>query len=556
MAKFGRNQRCPCGSARKYKHCHGNPLHPKPLPPTQEAMKKIHKTIQRHEAEELVRVQQQGEGRPIISTIFKDHRFVAVGDKLHHSKKWKFFSDFLSDYLKTVMESEWGNSELKKDWDERHPILRWYHDYCTAQQASEKQPDGTYSAIPTGVVNCYLGLGYGLYLLHHNVELQSRLIERLKDRGNFQGAYYEIIVASCLIRAGFELTLEDETDEKEKHCEFSAVSKETGKKYWVEAKMKSVVGMLGKTKMDGSSRTSKPDSQVTTHLREALRKPANDERLIFIDVNTPGPSREDIENKRAPRWVETSARRIESREREQIEGDRAYVFITNFPFHWHLEEESPPKMALAYGLGIRDFSKPGEYRLSDMWKNKQKHIDGYNIMESLRKYPQIPMTFGGELPLESEDIGNRVQVGEKYFFEDFGDKGVVAEVTSATISASEKKMYITIYTEDRESHIITREVTDRELEVYRAHTDGFFGIVQRQGEQIEDPYKLLEWMMEGYKDTPRERLLEMCRERPDLRQLEKLDDTEIRLALCESWTAALVQSANLTEVESLGKGQK
>ena len=59
--------------------------------------------------------------------------------------------------------------------------------------------------------------------------------------------------------------------------------------------------------------------------------------------------------------------------------------------------------------------------------------------------------------------------------------------------------------------------------------------------------------MEGYKDTPRERLLEMCRERPDLRQLEKLDDTEIRLALCESWTAALVQSSNLTEVESLGK---
>ena len=117
-------------------------------------------------------------------------------------------------------------------------------------------------------------------------------------------------------------------------------------------------------------------------------------------------------------------------------------------------------------------------------------------------------------------------------------------------------MYVTIYTEDKESHIITREVTDRELEVYRAHTDGFFGIVQRQGEQIEDPYQLLEWMMEGYKDTPRERLLEMCRERPDLRQLEKLDDTEIRLALCESWTAALVQSANLTEVESLGKGQK
>ena len=546
MAKVRRNQDCPCGSGIKYKRCHGNPLHANPLPPPQEATKEIQNAIRRHEAEEHIRIQQQGEGRPIISTVFKDHRFIAVGDKLHYSKKWKFFPDFLSDYLKTVTDSEWGDSELKKDWDERHPILRWYHDYCVSQHASEKQPDGTYSAIPTGVVNCYLGLAYGLYLLHHNVELQSRLIERLKNRGNFQGAYYEIIIASCLIRAGFELILEDETNEMEKHCEFSAISNETGKKYWVEAKMKSVVGILGKTKMDGSFPRSKPDSHVTTHLREALRKPANDERLIFIDVNTPGPSREDIENQRAPRWIEASARRLEYREREKIEGDRAYVFITNFPFHRHLEEENPPKMALAYGLGIRDFSKPGEYRLSDMWKNKQKHTDGYNIMESLRKYPQIPVKFDGELPLEPEDIDNRIQVGEKYFFENIGKNGVVAEVTTATISESEKKMYIGIYTENREAHIITREVNDRELEVYRTYKDDFFGEVQRHGEQMDDPYQLFEWMMEGYKDTPRERLLEMCRDHPDLPQLEKLDDIEIRLALCESWTAATVQSSNLT----------
>ena len=105
-----------------------------------------------------------------------------------------------------------------KDWEERHPILRWYHDFCLWQQKGENRPDGTFSGISTGIVYCYLGLAYGLYLLSHNVELQSRLIKRLKDARNFQGAYYEIIVASCLIRAGFELALEDETDESEKHC--------------------------------------------------------------------------------------------------------------------------------------------------------------------------------------------------------------------------------------------------------------------------------------------------------------------------------------------------
>ena len=47
--------------------------------------------VRRHEAKELVRVQQQGEGKPIISAVFKDHRFVAVGNTLHYSKQWKFF---------------------------------------------------------------------------------------------------------------------------------------------------------------------------------------------------------------------------------------------------------------------------------------------------------------------------------------------------------------------------------------------------------------------------------------------------------------------------------
>ncbi len=485
-------------------------------------MTEIQNVLRRHQAQELVRVQQQGEGKPIISTVFKDHRFVAVGNKLHYSKKWKFFPDFLSDYLKTVMGSEWGNSEIKKEWNKRHPILRWYHDYCLALQASEKHPDGTYAATPIGVVNCYLGLAYGLYLLHHNVELQNRLINRLKNKGNFQGAYYEVIVASCLICAGFTLTLEDETDENEKHCEFSAISGETGERYCVEAKMKSVAGILGKTKLDGSSPTSKPDSHVTAHLREALRKPANGERIVFIDVNTAGPALEHMEDTMFPPWAEAASRRLEDREKENIEGDRAYVFVTNFPFHWHLEEENPTKMILAYGLGIRDFGKPGKYQLSDMWKNKKKHIDGYNILDSLRKYPQIPVTFDGDLPLYAEDKDNRIQIGESYFFENIGDGGVVAEVTSATISESEMKMYIAIHTRDGQAHIITRDMNERELEVYQAHKDVFFGIVQRQGKEIDDVYELFEWLMDSYKDTPRERLLEMCREYTDSQQLQKL----------------------------------
>lgn len=510
--------------------------------------KEIKKMMRRHEGKEFVRVQQQGEGKPIISDVVSDHRVVAVGNTIHYSRNWKFFPDFLSDYLKSVMGIEWGNAEIKREWDERHPLMCWYHDYCLWQKKSEQRPDATYTAIATGVVYCYLGIAYGLYLLSHNVELQDRLVKRLKDPRNFQGAYYEIIVASCLIRAGFALNLEDEADATAKHCEFSATSKKTGKKYWVEAKMRSVRGMLGKTKLDGSPPTSKADAQVTKHLREALEKPALDERLIFIDVNAPGSFREYSSYQSLPSWVERCGKRLRAREREHKEGDRAYVFVTNLPFHWHLEEEAPPAIGLAYGLGIPDFAKEGKYRLPEIWKMKQDHIDVYNVMEAVKTYPQIPPTFDGELPLYPEDFGNRIQVGETYFFEDVGEKGTVAEVTSATVAEAQKKMFIGISATDGQNHIITREMSDGELEVYRAYRDGFFGVIHPQGKQTEDPYELFEWMMDAYKDTPREKLLELASGRPDLARLEVLDSVEIRLALCEAWTASVNQGSTRSGV--------
>ena len=548
MAKIGRNQPCPCGSGKKYKKCYGDSVSPVSLPKTQAYMTRaqvnneVKKTLRRHEARELVRVEQQGEGRPIISAVVRDHRLVAVGRTVHYSKEWKFFPDFLSHYLKLVMDPEWGNMELRKEFEERHPILRWYHDYCLWQQECEQRHDGMSSGIATGVVYCYLGLAYGLYLLNHNVELQDRLVKRLKDSRNFQGAYYEVIVSSCLIRAGFELALEDETDETEKHCEFSATSKKTRKKYWVEAKMRSVRGMLGKTKLDGSPATGKPDAQVTKHLREALEKPAQDERLVFIDVNTSGPSPEDIRNQNVPRWLERSRGRLEARERERKEGDKAYVFVTNFPFHWHLKDEAPTIMGLTYGLGMQDFGKEREYRFSEMWKMKQKHVDAYNLVGAVKSYPQIPTTFDGDLPLSREDMRNRVEVGERYFFPDIGGKGIVGDVTAATVSEQGKKMCLTIASLDGRTHFVEREMSDEELDVYRTHREGFFGVRQGHGIQIDGPYECFEWLMDSYKNTSREKLLELSRGHSNYCQLAKLDDTDIRLALCESWTAGFYSS--------------
>jgi hypothetical protein len=167
--KIGRNDPCPCGSGLKYKKCciDGGPKGPM----SQDRDVRALQMFEKHRAEARLREAQQGYGRPISAFQRDGFQVVAVANRVFYSQKWKTFADFLPAYLKAILTPEWGNSELAKPPEEPR---------------------------------------------------------RLKDPLNFQGAYYELIVANILIRAGFTLVLEDETDGKSRHCEFAAISKHTG----------------------------------------------------------------------------------------------------------------------------------------------------------------------------------------------------------------------------------------------------------------------------------------------------------------------------------------
>jgi hypothetical protein len=196
--KIGRNDSCPCGSGTKYKKCCGASNAIRTTTATRESID----TSQRSEAREQIRIEQQGQGKPIISAEQNGARVVVAGDTVYSSKKWRVFPDFLSDYIKNILDPEWGNSEIRKPFDQRHPILQWY-DVCSRQMTKlPKDEHGLIVFSASGAIRCYLGLAYNLYLIKHNVLLQDRLVQRLKDINNFQGAYYELIIANCLLRAG------------------------------------------------------------------------------------------------------------------------------------------------------------------------------------------------------------------------------------------------------------------------------------------------------------------------------------------------------------------
>ena len=161
--KIGPNNPCPCGSGVKYKKCHGRL-----------SMKKFGDTPGQIKAKEARRQSQQGQGKQIISAEFQDFRFTAVGNQLHYAKTHKTFIDFLGDYIRSVLNPEWGNSEIAKPLEARHQILKWYDAVCTHQRTNMRKPKGEIQGIPiNGLTAAYYGLAYNLYLLQQNVELQE-----------------------------------------------------------------------------------------------------------------------------------------------------------------------------------------------------------------------------------------------------------------------------------------------------------------------------------------------------------------------------------------------
>lgn len=528
MAKIGRNQPCHCGSGIKYKKCHGR-LDRGPAPFN------VRRKLETHAADERIRQTQQGLGRPIIGAKVKDHQIVAVGNTIYWSKTWKTFPDFLADYIKRKIGSGWGNAEIAKPLADRHPLMQWYDAYCRYQEQTIKTPGEVHSADTTGVVACYLGVAYALYLLDHNAELQARLINRLKNPGNFQGAYYELIVASILIRAGFTLTLEDETDPAAKHCEFAAISKTTGKRYWVEAKMRAVKGVLGRTADDGGS-DAKPLSRLIPHLNGALKKPAKDERLIFIDLNTPARIGADGN----PDWLEPATARLERYERTELKAEiTAYVFVTNMACHRQLDAV-PSIAAYPFGLGMPDFNRPGMIRLSDAYRRKQKHIDTYAIGQSINNYLRFPTTFDGRLP--SESLGRpsaRVVIGETYFFPEVGEGGVMGTVTAATVDEGKKEAVIAIAAGDDQSHLMRLPMSDEDLAEYTEFRGAYFGRVLPEPMNPKDSLELFEWFLATQKTMPRAKMLAWFSAARDLAELEKLSDEDLRIAYCEAMVAGV-----------------
>ena len=514
-ARPGRNDRCPCGSGKKFKKCHLDAASADSVAPTIDPAF----VQRRQQAARIQRRRQQGLGKPIISTTFKGERFIAVKNRLFQSERFRTFHDFLMRYITMALGPEWGTAELRRPGGPQHPVAIWYQAVCRHQRKF-MATSGQIVGMPyCGAAAAYLRLAYDLYSLDHNAELQDRLLARLRNPQSFPGARYETYVAAIFVRAGFDLAFENEADGSTTHCEFAATHRGTGKRFSVEAK-----------------RRESQRLRFGRLFNDALTKKADHPRVVFMDINT----RDDGKDNVRPQFMDAVQRRLRAFQGQPLHGQprpSAYVIMTNAPWEYDLEGPAARSTFLADGFQIPDFGEGIAYpSLRDAINAREAHIEMHGLMQSIADHSEIPSTFDGEIGIYAADNAPvRVAVGSRYLFRDNNGEQRVGLVTTATVSESQGLAYVAATLDgDGKSGIYTFPLSEAELEAYRRHPDTFFGVPAQRRTRADSPLDLYDAFLSSYRHASKETLLGFMKAWPDQGRLANLTQPELASLYAES----------------------
>jgi SEC-C motif len=276
--KVGRNSPCPCGSGTKYKKCCLiKTALPAPLPPTDDELNGV----------APAGVVPGTKHHMMKSFVWRGYRWRAIWNRLHYRPVTETFHDFLIGLMKGTLTREWEEAQEALPQPQQHVVVRWLIEIARFKRLPNNPLQlGRNVYVATGVVNAALSLAYDLYFLQLVNKLPASLVDRLRDRVQFQGARYEIAIAATFVRAGFEIELLDEVVKKEKHCEFIAKHRQTNTEVYVEAKSRVRPGVLNEAGTFDETKTVK--AGVRQLYQSALSQAPHDKVfLIFVDVNLP-----------------------------------------------------------------------------------------------------------------------------------------------------------------------------------------------------------------------------------------------------------------------------
>ena len=325
------------------------------------------------------RVRRYGRVKPIIAASdAQGRRFVAVGNRIYEGT-WHTFPDFLRDCIWYVIGKEWFEAEVRMPVADQHPIMRWwllYHEFAKKQVTNE---EGLIDSVPNGVTKAFYQLAHDLYTLAHHQSLKPDVLRRLLTKDGFQGARYEIFVAATMIRAGFSLHFEDETDRRRRHVEFVAQHNDSGEKIAVEAKSRhrpGVLGVPGPRDVIDSIRL-----RLGRLINSAISKGHTHPLVVFVDMNLPAAV---VEERLSGDDVQDLISTLKQVKEDDGRDLFNMILYTNHPFHYDEGDDpyDPDHLSLA-------FTKRPKYELG---KPQLLEI----IIRATKQFGNIPNEFPEE----------------------------------------------------------------------------------------------------------------------------------------------------------------
>ena len=329
---------------------------------------------------------QFGQVRPPISLDYLGYKFVVAGNKVVYQPKERaqFFTDILLTFVQNTFGREWFEAEVAKPRGTRHPVFEARYKAMTYMNAQPRDAQGVYKARMTGPMLGYFTFAYDLFTVQDNGRLDTRLIERLKNCDQFQGARHELFAEATCLRAGFSIEHEDETDGSTRHAEFTATHKVTGQRVSVETKSKhrpGVLGFPGTQQAEGEHKLN-----VGQLLNDAIRKNPPHPLVVFFDLNLPWLTASRLLEERVPPHPVIQGTLDRIRRRHLGRDPINLLVVTNHPEHYSADEEAAPSpqiLSIQTQVPVKAVARPDALMA---------------IHQAANVYGRIPQFFDGRPP--------------------------------------------------------------------------------------------------------------------------------------------------------------
>jgi hypothetical protein len=203
-----------------------------------------------------------------------------------------------------------------------------------------------------------------------------------------------------------------------------------------------------------------------------------------------------------------------------------------------LDTASLATMILFRGFKIPDFMGDEFASLREAARAREKHAPMFQLFKSMEEHREIPQTFGGELASDvfSPNPQPRLQVGQTYLVP--GPDGVDVEATLTQALVNGDKVVCAFHDPKTDKAWLgTAPMTPEELADHARHSETYFGAGNpRQGRKVETAMDMFDFFVDGHRDTPKERLIELIASGGVQEDLQAMSRKDLLELLAERYT--------------------